>query len=478
MRALTVIVVLTAGSNAYAQPCEPCARGAAPIQQFDLGELAGIAHDATAVPLAEPVSKARYAEIAGLRARSPKLSRVGALDDAQLADVAAQLCVSQDATCVPPTTVWLECLADRCAIETPPERRGNNGLEDAATKKPCYPSMTPRQTTPLGLGIDVGSGVQRSQYPTEGRAWSYGIEARVRATQRWSAIARIDRIGGRDAAEDVDRNGKDDASTGSITRIAALAGPSLVFDRVRFEGTQRYLRLDVLGGYLGTRSQPGESGLAAGLDLAFHLTGFRFGVRYTQGFGDARDASIVIAHLGFVAGAGPLESDPDTCEEPPKRSSRFGIGVVLPIGGAGFNHQLGYMPTGFGARIVMRGVWRVDLVAQADMLWFLGIDHDRVIQQAVLGGVRYEHTKRRLSSRVGWSAQLLAGYSHGAAPEGSGVRSGPVVDGAVGFGLQEPDDSTQLCLHVRAGLGGQNDHYIATFLSLDADLHFDRSRWR
>src|SRR5262249_3166375 len=144
------------------------------------------------------------------------------------------------------TAHGLRCLADRCAVDLP---RPPAAAEPGNPVAPC-PVSTRKRPPPSGLGIDFGTGWPRSRYPSDSGAWRLCVEGRLRLGAHLGAVARVDRPSGRDEATDPDGNGHDALSTGSITRITVLAGPSIVLANARLNGATRFLRLDLLGGYL------------------------------------------------------------------------------------------------------------------------------------------------------------------------------------------------------------------------------------
>jgi len=467
---LATAACLLVTAPARAQPagpaaCDACARGEALIAQLDLGDVRALGD----IELAEPITREQYARIVAMRTRHPRLAGTVALRDAQLAYVAMAVGAGRE-PCATRTGHALRCLADRCAVALPlPPAEVLGELREECVVR----GRSTRRTVPIGVGLEWGNGVQESAYPTDGRAWSVGIEARVRATNRWSAVARFDWMSSRDAAEDADNDGNDDASTGSITRIAALAGPSIVLDRKRMEGTQRYLRVDLLGGYVATRSQPDEKGVAAGADVAYHAGAFRLGVRYLHGFGDASDASAVLGHAGFVVGGTP-QMRPEGCGGPARARTRLALGFDLPLVGVGLDSQLGYLATGLAFELLYRLHRRFDLVARGDVLYFPGYGRDRVVHTGALAGVRVDHGPYSGSSwsRTGFSTVLFGGYSHGAALVGSTGGSGPVVEVAPGWGIRTRDGGGgTLRLHARFGLGEDNRDLIAVFLSAGFDIN-------
>jgi hypothetical protein len=164
-----------------------------------------------------------------------------------------------------------------------------------------------------------------------------------------------------------------------------------VLDNTRCDSTTRFVQLDLLGGWFATRSPASESGPAAGIDLSFQLSAFRLGARLVKGFGDARDASMLLAHLGLVGGATPEYRDATECgEDTGARSSPIALGFDVAIAGYGFSDELGYLATGLG----VEGLWHVtalvDALVRADLVMFPGGDRERTIDQALLAGVRVD----------------------------------------------------------------------------------------
>jgi hypothetical protein len=473
IRYLVYAVVLAFGiTPAAAQPvCDACARGDALIQQFSLEPMRPLARELAGLPLVEPLTAEQYTRVVELRTRNPALVRLGAVGDTDLALIASALCRAPSNACTAATATALRCLADRCALALPPPDPRDVDMPVLPTSCKQRDRRSPR----VGLGFDWGTGWQRSKYPHDGRVWSLGIEGRMRIKGRIGAVARVDRTAGRDEATDSEGNGVDDTATGSIVRVDALAGPSFFLDYKRFESTTRSLRLDLLGGYIATRSPGEENGPAAGADLAFQLWSFRMGARFVQGFAGASDATTLLGHLGFVVGSGPQYSYDDCGED---HSSRLALGFDVPFGGAGLSSQLGYMAAGIGIEAMWFLTPKLDVVTRADLLVFPGQDRDRVIHQALLGGLRIDHGKRgEHSSRNGWTSTATAGYSHGAATTTTTVGSVPVGELSVGWGRQGRDGAIYLRLHGRFGLDPDSD-YRVLFLSTTFELRFDSKRWR
>lgn len=487
-RLIWIAIVTAMTAPAAAQParspapapaaCPECSRGDALIEKFSLQPLRSVAADIIATPLGDPLTTEQYARVLQLRERTPALTRLGAIDDADLAAIAASLCQAPAGSCADATTRALRCLADRCAVDLPTPRDVRN-LDLVELPANCHQYSTIRRSPPFGLGLDWGTGWQRSQYPTDGHAWSFGIEGRMRFGRRFGAVARVDRIAGRDEATDADHNGKDDISTGSITRITTLVGPSFVLDNTRYDDTTRSLKLDLLGGYVFTRSQPNESGLAAGFDLGFQISIVRLGVRFVQGFGDADHATMLLAHLGILAGSAPPYRDATDCgAAAATRSSRLALGFDIPIAGYGISEQLGYLSTGLAVETLVHLSPSFDAMARADLLLYPGHDRDRVIHQAVLAGVRIDHGSHRHHSDTGFFSTVTGGYSYGSGLTPTTTGSGPIVDLSFAWGGQGTDGAGYLRLHGRFGVGPDNLDYRAIFLSAGFELRFDPRSWR
>lgn len=452
------------------------------IDQLSLEPLRALAGELSDLDLDDPLTPAQYARIVEYRQRTPALVRLGAASDEDLAAIAAALCKAPAGECSFTTTYALRCLADRCEVAIAPPPR-----VDVLQPSRCQPSVrTHKRSAPLGLGFDWGMGWHRSRYPSDGAAYSFGIEARLRLGRRFGTIARIDRITGRDEGTDADGNGEDDTATGSITRIAALAGPSVVFDHARFEDTMRYLRLELLGGYLSTRSQADESGPAAGFDLAYQISVIRLGVRFVQGFAGASDATMLLTHFGLVTGSAPPEPDdadcnPDGTPRPSRwrrSSSRLAIGFEYQLLGYGLASELGVMATGIGFELAWNLTSRLDAVAHTDLLLYPGCERDRTIHHAALAGIRITHDRRTDDDQVGFFTTVMSGYSHGAGLTPTSTGTGPIGDLALGWGIQSPEGAASLRLHGRFGITPDNVDYRALFLSFGAELRLDPRRWR
>ncbi len=473
MRTIALLVVMSSVTLAAAQPapCPTCTRGDELIDRFKLAELRGLAGELT-VPLRDPLGAEDYARVVELRRRAPASVRLGAIEDADLAAIASAICRTPSGTCVDATAHALRCLADRCTVALPPQDpRHADVLQPSET---CGPYSGRKPASRFGLGFDTGTGWQTSKYPADGRTWSFGIETRMRLGRRYGVVARVDRSKGRDLATDANDDGDDDMWTGSITRISALAGPSIAFDLMSYEGTSRFLRLDLLGGYLSTRSQADENGPAAGFDIAFQLAIVRIGARFVQGFGDARDATMVLAHLGFSGGGSPITDDSGCGTKPPSRSSRLAIGFDLPLLGYGISSELGVQASGFGIEALWHLTRRFDLATHADLLYFPGYERERVIHQAALGGLRVDHAPGK---KTGWFTTFMAGYTHAAGITPT-AGTGAVGDVSIGWGAQDSDGAAYFRLHGRFGISSDNTDYRALFISGGFELRFDSKTWR
>jgi hypothetical protein len=478
--AIAFLMLDIAAAAAQPAPCDECTRGDTVIEQFSLQPLRALAVELAAVPLDYPATAKQYERVIEIRSKTPALSRVGALDDEQLGLVAAALCHNVDDACAVSTRHTLSCLADRCAVELPKAAH----VDIVVVPEPCARGGRERRSPKFGLGLDWGTGVHDSRYPNDGRVWSMGIEGRLQATRRIGAVARVDRESGRDQALDMDGNGKGDMTTGSVIRVSALAGPSFVIGNTQFEGSVRFLRLDVLGGYLLTRSPNGEDGPVAGADLSYQFWAIRTGVRVVQGFADASDARMVIAHLGFVSGSRPELRDDSPCDinGQPKTnflSSRLALGLDYTFGGYGFDNDLGYLATGVGLEAMWHLSASFDAVVRGDLNIFPGKDRDRTLHQAVLGGLRIDPPRRPgRSSRTGWFGEALAGYTHAAGLEPSSAGTGPLIDAALGWGAQGRDGAAYFKFHGRFGIGDDNTDYRAFFISGGFEYRYDRYRGR
>ena len=472
---VVLVLVLELAIRAAAQPpCAPCVRGDALIDHLGLQPVRAIAGELAGLALSDPLTPDQYARMIALRERTPALVRAGAVGDADLPAVAAALCHAETGPCVDATVHALHCAADRCRVDLP--RRDPDHADLLEVPKGCHQYSTHHRSPRYGLGFDWGTGWQRSRYPSDGGAWSFGLEGRLQLARHLGAVARVDRVAGRDQATDANHDGRDDFSTGSITSISALAGPSLVLDSTRYEETTRFLRLDVLGGYLSSGSHPSERGPAAGIDLGYQISIVRFGLRVVQGFGDAQHATIALGHIGLVDGAVPVNADKADCgAEVAPRSSRLALGFDVVLAGYGFSHELGYLSSGVAIEMPWHVTHALDAVAHADVLLYPGYHRDRVIDQAVLAGVRIDH--RHKLADTGFFTTLLAGYTHAIGVTPTSVGSGPIAEASLGWGGESSDGAAAVRLHARFGIGPDNLAYRAIFLSAGFELRFDPQSW-
>ena len=476
-RALAIMVVLAvAPVAAQPAPCDECTRGDALIDRYSLHDARGVAGTLAGLTLSDPLTTSEYAAIVELRRRTPALIRVGAIADPDLVLIAAALCHARSGACTTATARALQCLADRCEVAFPETAR----VDVIEWPENCNRYVTRKRSPRLGLGFDWATGYQRSKYPVDGAVWSLGVESRLRLAGRIGAVARVDRSSGRDEAIDTDGNGTDDQSTGLVTRITALAGPAFILDFAPFEEVVRSVRLDLLGGYMATRSQADEAGPAAGFDLAFHMSIVRLGLRVVQGFGGASEATMVMGHLGFVVGNGPEFDESSDCGGQTKqRRSRIALGLDWTLGGYGITKQLGQLAAGIGVEAYLYVLRSFDLVARADLNLFPGDERDRVIHQALLLGVRWDHGEKSLrsNSRNGFFSTYMVGHTHGAALADSTAATGPIADVSLAWGIQSREGGAYVRLHGRFGLLDNTD-YRALFLSAGLELRLDPDRWR
>ncbi|HEY1558602.1 MAG TPA: hypothetical protein VGF94_27455 [Kofleriaceae bacterium] len=471
--AMLAVAALVAPAAAQAPPCTSCARGDAVIARFGLQALPALASELAASQLGDPITVAQYARVIELRRRTPALVKLGAVPDPDRDAIAAALCHADAGDCFAATSRALRCLADRCSVALPPDPHHADLVTLPAS---CHQYSTHVVSPRYGVGFDWGTGWQRSRYPSDGGAWSLGIAGRLRLGDRFGVVARVDRVAGRDEATDANHDGRDDVSTGSITRLDALAGGSFVLDRTRYDDTLRFARLDLLAGYLTTPSHAGEAGPAVGADLAYQLSIFQFGVRFVQGFGDASSATMLLAHVGLSPGSIPRYDDPGDCGATSSpRGTPLALGMDIPLGGYGFSSQLGYTVPGLGFEAAWHLSHAFDALAHADLLDYPGEHRDRVIHQAALAGVRMYHGRHR---EVGWFTTLTAGYSHGIGLTPTSVGSGPITDVSIGWGGQSADGAGYIRLHARFGIGPDNTDYRAVFLSGGFELRIDPKSWR
>lgn len=339
----------------------------------------------------------------------------------------------------------------------------------------CDPYVGHVRSPKAGFGVEYASGWQRSASPVDGRAWSLGLEARARLADRLGMVARIDRSTGRDEARDDDDDGRDDMSTGAVTRWTALVGPTLRFATLHDRSATRYWQLD---GLVGLSRAGEQSGVLAGVDLSYQLVIARLGLRALQGFGDARDESALLVHAGFMIGAGPSFSYGAGCgQERRERGSAWAIAMDLPI--VGYAHRVGAITPGFGLEGALHLYPRVDALVRGDLLDMPSGDADRALHSSVLAGVRADlSTSRRHGARRGAFLTIAGGYAHVATTSAADIQSGPVAEASFGYGPQGSDGAAYVRLHGRFGLASENRQFRAVFLSVGLELRLDRERWR
>ena len=239
---------------------------------------------------------------------------------------------------------------------------------------------------------------------------------RERLTEAVGLVARLDRSTGRDEARDDDGDGRDDASTGAVTRLTALAGLSLAPLITRDPELVRFLQFDPLGGYLSTRSRSGERGFAIGYDMTYQLAVARLGLRTVVGFGDATEERSVLVHLGFTIGAGPQFTYGVGCDHDRRpEGSPLALALDVPLGG--WATELGYLVPGVGIEGALHLHPRLDPLVRWDLLAFPGGDRERSLHQSLLAGVRLDLSRRtEHAPRTGLFGAALAGYYRSAMP--------------------------------------------------------------
>ncbi len=477
MKAWLLLVAMASVAHAQQMVCEPCVRGDDTLKQLgDQGTVLRESGPALVRVGVRPGGQLDENEDRNLDAilgsgRAALAAKLAPLSDAELADAAAAVCNSPSDACEVTLAATLGCLAGRCEV-----RREQQVMR---REEPICDPIVKQVTSPrFGLGLDWGEGRQDDRYPVDGRAWSFGFEGRVRLGSRLGVVGRLDRSSGRDASIDQNGDGRDDVATGPVTRVSVLAGPSMLF-AVRHGDATRFAQLDLLGGYLWTLSQPGENGPAAGFDLSYSLEVARAGVRVTQGFGDAKDARAVLAHVGFVVGAGPSFSYPSGCGRDDKDPSNVALALDIPLFGYGLTSSLYYSVPGFGMEGAYHASKLVDVLAHGDLIVFPGGDRERTVYQTVLAGARLDFLGKSPDSttRKGFFTTLMAGYAWAAGVEPTTAGSGPVAEASVGWGAEGDDGMVYLRLHGRFGLTSDNVDAAAVFLSSGIELRLDRRRW-
>jgi hypothetical protein len=137
------------------------------------------------------------------------------------------------------------------------------------------------------------------------------------------------------------------------------------------------------------------------------------------------------------------------------------------------------MAPGFGLEGAYHLHDHFDFLVRGDVLTFPNGDDDRVLQQTLLAGARFDMMPyKEYSARTGPLFTLMTGYAFGAYTRPSSAGSGPVLDAAIGLGLQETDGGAWVRLHGRFGLVPANSDLRAVFLSVGLELRIDRRRWQ
>lgn len=487
MRAAIALIALGGVAHAQQMPCEPCEAGEALLQQLpDHGNAIRqnrdgfLRHDTAS----EYISPDALRSLREWSAAQPGLQEdVRALSSTspeQLHEIATAVCNAPDGNCVSKVQIGLLCLTNRCHEVTNvvyPDRdmQMDRGL------RACDPSVNHIGSSRAGLGFEWANGWQDDRSPVDGRAWSLGFEARRRMAGRLGVIGRLDRTTGRDAAEDANRDGRDDRSTGEVTRMYLLAGPSYMFGIQHDREIARFAQLDLLGGYQYTLSQPDEDGAVAGFDLSYTLAVARMGIRALQGFGGAEDSRAVLVHAGFAFGAGPTLDVGSGCDsdDDKRDTTRWALALDLPLFGYGLSNKLDYVVPGFGLEGAYHASSLFDVMVRADLLDLPNGERDRAIYSALLAGGRFDFApKTQKSTTTGFFTTLMVGYAHAATVTPTTAGSGPVLDAGVGWGGQGDDGGAFVRVHGRFGLTPENADARAIFLSGTLELRLDRRKWR
>ena len=475
------IALIAVGGIAHAQqmPCVPCEHGDAILEALpDHGAALREAKLDSLGIHSTQIVQLKNVELEQLKQSRPALAAdIAALDPSTFHDVALALCANpSDSTCVSMTESALTCLAGQCQVFNP---LPPNDPPSPPPEPGCDPYVAKVRSPRAGLGFEWASGWQDDRYPVDGRAWSLGFEARRRMFGRFGLVARLDRSTGRDRAEDTNRDGRDDASTGAVTRMYVLGGASYMFGIQHDKDIARYAQLDVLGGYQATLSQSDEDGVAAGVDLSYQWAVARMGVRALQGFDRARESREVVVHVGFLVGAGPSMDYGAGCGNETRSETKWAIAFDLPLFGYGLSSKLDYVVPGFGLEGAYHLDGMFDMMTRVDLLDIPNSDRDRALYQSVLAGGRMDFMPAKESgSRTGFLTTLMVGYSHAATVEPTSAGSGPVLDASLGWGGQGDDGGGFIRLHGRFGLTPENADARAVFLSAGLEYRLDRRKWK
>lgn len=479
MRVALALVALAGIAEAQQIPCAPCEHGEQIL--LTLPDQGAALRDANLSGLnigSTQIAQPKNVELEQLKQSRPALAAdVAALDPSTFHDVALALCANpNDSTCTTTTANALTCLAGLCQVFNPLP------LNDPPSPPPepgCDPYVAKVRSPRAGLGFEWASGWQDDRYPVDGRAWSLGFEARRRMTRKLGLVARLDRSTGRDRGEDANRDGRDDQSTGAVTRMYVLGGASYLFGVQHDRDIARYAQLDLLGGYQATLSQSDEDGPVGGLDLSYQWAVVRIGVRALQGFDRASDAREVVVHVGFLVGAGPNLDYGAGCGQDKRDSTNWAIAFDLPLFGYGLSSKLDYAVPGFGLEGAYHLGGMFDLMTRVDLLDIPNSNRDRTLYQTVLAGGRIDFMPdEERGTRTGFLTTLMVGYSHAATVEPTTAGSGPVLDASVGWGGQGDDGGAFVRLHGRFGLTPENADARAVFLSAGLEYRLDRRKWK
>ena len=499
MRIAVLWVLLVGGSQAFASPpagppdhskyksvatCEGCGRALANLDVLGGDEAtvlrANVSRyaDLAELDITDMITRDQERALANVVDEAARQAIVKYHDqfaDAGVTDLARLACQADDSPCVTGVDQALHCVYGQC-------RSSNLNVLPVSEPHTCDPYVQTLKGRPVGLGPEIATGWQDSKFPNEHRAWSFGLELRRRFARRLGLVARFDRSTGRDEGIDTNGDGRDDLATGKVTRVSILGGPSLMLTSGHYDGLWRYLELDLLGGYSAMTSPGNENGFVAGADLSYQLAVLRFGLRGLQGFGEARDARAVLAHIGIVVGAWPGASYGAGCGmTEPSYHSRFALAMDIPLSGYELGTGIGYSPPfgGFGVESAYYVHPHFQALARGDLLVFLNGDEDHVLHHALLVGGRIDMTPvdPDRQGRTGPFITLLAGYSWGAVTKPSNAGSGPVFDASLGYMYQEDDGAMWARLHGRFGMTPGSEDLRAVFLTVGLELRLDKSSW-
>jgi hypothetical protein len=393
--------------------------------------------------------------------------------DEQLLQIGYALCKSPDATCARYMMGALHFAREYAPTSVgEPYDLPNHGLPYGLPPATCDPYVNRVRSPKMGFGAEYATGWQDSAKPTDGRAWSIGLEARARVTNAIGFVARVDRSTGRDESIDDDGDGRDDSQAGTITRWTMMVGPSLRLSEHRVRDMGRFWQVDSLVGFSRDASR---SGPIVALDLSYQFVVARLGVRVMSGFGDAREESSLLVHSGLQFGAGPQYSYGAGCGvEERARGSAWAIAFDLPL--SGVTSEGDYITPGFGLEGAYHFHEYVDGLVRGDVLAMPHGDRERALHQSLLVGARFDahgkHTDRNMFGT------LAVGYDHVATTSSDPIQSGPVVEASIGYGMQKSDGAAWLRVHGRFGVSPDNSDLRAYFLSFGTELRLDRNRWR